>query len=333
VQVSVSNCGEGWSSGKAGTVHLQLHNSDSRPGEVRVVNPQSGAVFADVEPFGHDTSTPLDVTLRAGTYALQCLMEDEPPVTGRPVHITGQLPATAVASPGVIPVTQADLIPATKDYEHYVTAQLPKLQTDVATLHRSVATGNRTTAQHEWLTAHLLYERLGAAYDAFGDLDGAINGRRSVDWSGFHLVEYGLWHDTALPTITKQVTTLQHNIASLRRQFADTQIDPLQIGIRAHEISENALQFSLTGEDDYGSHSDLDTIRANEQGTEIVLGMVTKLLVSRHVGLAAIQAGIRRTETELNRHPVDRADLDAALSEQCELLAPVAAVLEPRRTS
>lgn len=334
VQVSVSQCGTGWSGAPAGTAHLLLRNTDSRPGEARVIDPGSGAVFADVEPIGPATTVPLDVTLRSGHYALQCLMEDEPPVTGPVQTVRGRLPAGLVASPGVVPVTQADLIPATKAYERYVSGQLPRLAADVAALRGSIVRGDRATARRDWLTAHLLYERLGAAYDAFGDLDAAINGLdRGPDWTGFHRIENGLWHDAALPGLLAQVDTLQKNVTALRHQFATAQIDPLQIGIRAHEISENALQFSLTGIDDYGSHSDLATIQANQRGTVTVLGLVASLLRSRHVDLTAIQAGIARTNQLLAQRPVEREQLDAALSEQCELLAPVASVLEPRRTS
>jgi iron uptake system component EfeO len=334
VQVSVSQCGTGWSGGRAGTQHLLLHNTDSRPGEARVIDPGSGAVFADVEPIGHATTVPLDVTLRAGNYAIACLMEDEAPVTGREQTVRGRLAAGLVATPGVVPVTQADLIPATQDYQRFVSAQLPHLSAGVAALRVSVVRGERAAAERDWLTAHLRYERLGAAYDAFGDLDAAINGLdRGSDWSGFHRIEAGLWHGAPLSSLVAQVDTLQRTVTTLRRQFAHAQIDPLQIGFRAHEISENALEFSLTGIDDYGSHSDLATIQANQQGTTTVLGLVTSLLRSRHVDLTAIRAAIARTDDALARRPVDREQLDAALSQQCEVLAPVASVLEPRRTS
>ena len=39
------------------------------------------------------------------------------------------------------------------------------------------------------------------------------------------------------------------------------------LGLRTHEILENALEFQLTGHDDYGSGTTLATTLANIQGT------------------------------------------------------------------
>ena len=337
MQVSVTACGQGWTSTRAGQQQITVHNTDYRAGEAQLINPRTGAVYADVEPIGPGTSDSLRVSLSAGAYAWRCLMEDEPAITGTTVHLTGTAHGT---TPGIVPVSQADLIPATRAYERYVRAQLPRLITLTDTLRADIVAGGRVRARQDWLPAHLLYERLGAAYDAFGDLDSAINGLpnglpggvRDAKWTGFHRLEYGLWHDGSMNELEPYADFLATDVRALRRQFATAEIDPLQISIRAHEISENALQFELTGQTNFGSDSNLATVRANLKGTAEVLRILHSLLVPRYPALPQVGRALVAAERDIDAH-ADHERIDADLSELCELLAPIASMLEPRRTS
>lgn len=337
VQVSVNDCGAGWTSTRAGTEQLTVHNTDYRPGEAQLIDPKSGAVYADVEPLGPGTTVSLRVSLSAGSYAWRCLMEDESQITGSTVRVTGSAHGS---TPGVVPVSQADLVPATRAYEAYVKGQLPRLVTLTDKLHTDITDGRLADARTDWLPAHLEYERLGAAYDAFGDLDGAINGLpdglpggvHDAKWTGFHRLEYGLWHGQSKVELTPYADFLARDVQALRHEFATTEIDPLQISIRAHEISENALQFELTGRTNFGSNSNLATVRANLEGTQAVLRIIHSLLVTRYKQLPQTQQLLATTEHDIDIH-ADHERIDSDLSELCELLAPIASMLEPRRTS
>jgi iron uptake system component EfeO len=337
VSVSVSACGTGWTATRAGRQHIAVHNVDSRAGEAQLIRPKTGAVYVDVEPLGPGTTTTVDLNLAAGRYAWRCLMEDEPAVLGRARTLAGHTAGTI--TPGVRPVTEADLIPATQAYERYVSGQLPRLATLVARLRTDLTQNNVSKARRDWLAGHLQYERLGAAYDAFGDLDGAINGLPSglpkgihdPGWTGFHRIEYGLWHRQSASRLVPLATTLTTDVKRLRHQFATAEIDPLQIGIRAHEISENALEFELTGRTNFGSNSQLDTVAANLHGTAIVLAIVHKLIAPRYPKLKATTTKLRTALRDLDHH-ASHERLDADVSQLCELLAPVASILEPRKT-
>jgi iron uptake system component EfeO len=333
----VNACGQGWTDARAGAQRITVHNTDFRAGEAQLINPRTGAVYADVEPIGPGTSVPVRVSLSAGSYAWRCLMEDEPAITGATVHVTGSVKGS---TPGVVPVSQADLIPATRAYEKYVRGQLPRLITLTDALRDDIVGGYLTTARRDWLPAHLQYERLGAAYDAFGELDGAINGLPSglpggvhdAKWTGFHRVEYGLWHGQSKTELKPYADFLATDVRALRHQLATTELDPLQISIRAHEISENALQFELTGQTNFGSDSNLATVRANLEGTAEVLRILKGLLVARYEALPQVDHALDGAEHDIDTH-ADRERIDADLGELCELLAPIASILEPRRTS
>ncbi len=350
VAVSVSACGSGWTSGRPGPQQFALHNTDSRPGAVDLIDPARGAVYAEVEPLAPGTTTTLQANLGSGRYAFRCVMEDEPAVTGPTVTLPGHRRGT---TPAVRPVSEAELIAATKAYEAYVTRSLPGLQDRVAALHAALAGGNLAEARRAWLPAHLAYLRLGAAYDAFGELDADIDGRAAGlpggvhdrSWRGLHRIEFGLWHGQPAGELTPIAADLVAAVRALRRAFPHAQLDPLDIAIRAHEITEDAVEFALTGRDDYGSHSGLATVSADLDGTRTVLSMIRPLLAGRYGGMTRLDAWLARAERDIDaarrdaRPALDSLDrttrerVNSDVSELAELLAPIAAILEPRRTS
>jgi iron uptake system component EfeO len=277
-------------------------------------------------------------------------MEDESTIVGPTVTIPGSVKQSV---PPVSSVTENDLIGVTKKYEAYVSGQIPTLTTLTTRLQTAIASGDLAAGRKAWLPAHLEYERLGAAYDAFGDLDATINGLpnglpggvKDKDWTGFHRIEYGLYHGESAQSLRPQAKALLAGVRALRAEFAHAQIDPLDVSIRAHEITENAVQFELTGETDYGSHSNLATVRANLDGTWVLLGIINPLLTGRYAQLPTLDAELNQATRDVDRTrsagwpaltalPTRvREQINADLSQLSELLAPIASILEPRRAS
>jgi iron uptake system EfeUOB component EfeO/EfeM len=124
------------------------------------------------------------------------------------------------------------------------------------------------------------------------------------------------------------------------------EIPLIDIGLRTHEILENALEFQLTGHDDYGSGTTLATTLANIQGTRELLSLLHPLLVTRYPGLPGVYTWLNRLQTLLEaEHQPDgtwvpvaqlpesaRQDIDAACSQALQELAPIASIAEPRNT-
>ncbi len=139
------------------------------------------------------------MTLGNGSYAFRCLPDDADAVTGPTVRITG---STVRSGPAAVPITQQELIPPTLAYQKWIQARTVELARKTDVLRAAVDRGDLAAARKAWLPAHLVYERMGAAYGTFGDSDGAINGTTAglaggvhdAGFTGFHRVEYGLWH-------------------------------------------------------------------------------------------------------------------------------------------
>jgi iron uptake system component EfeO len=351
-RVSVSNggCGAAWHLAGPGWHTFQVYNAAAEGAEVDLVNPANGAIYAEVEALGPGTTSPMRLNVGSGSYAFRCLFEDFSAITGPTVTVGGH----ARGTPAILPVTTDDLLAPARTYHAWVAAGLDTLASQAAALAADVRGGHLGQAKADWLTAHLTYERLGAAYDAFGDFDGEIDGTAagldggvsSPGWTGFYRLEYGLWHGQSARQLTGVADKLRTDVRGLRAAWPTMEIDLLDMGLRTHEILENALQFQLTGHDDYGSGTTLATVGANIAGTRELLAVLRPLLVPRYAGLPAVATWLDRLQALLDQakttngvwigvsalSPSLREQIDAAASQSLEELAPIAAITEPRRT-
>ena len=349
ITVSSNECGGAWQVPGPGWHTFQIDNQSTGGGEIDLVDPANGAVYAELENSGPGTTTPMTLDVGSGTYAFLCLFNDFGPIKGVRVTVGGHVKGT----PAIMPVTYNETIPLAKKYQAYALAGLKKLSGETATLAADVRRGDLGTAKRDWLTAHLQYQTLGAAYGTFGSYDDEIDGRADVvgtsspKWTGFYRLEYGLWHGQSAATLTPVAATLGKDVNALLAWWPTQQIPLSDVGLRTHEILENALQFQLTGHDDYGSGTTLATTLANIQGTRELLGLVRPLLVPRYPGLPSVYSGLSRLQSLLEKEhlpngswvPVSalpastRQAIDAACGAVLQSLSPIASITEPRNTA
>jgi len=352
ISISTGGCGGRWHLDGPGWHTFQLHNAAADSAEVELINPASGAVYDDIENLGAGTTDPMRINIGSGSYAFRCLIEDTDSITGP----TEKVPGHTTGAAAILPVTDNDLYTPANEYHKYVTTGLVTLVSQVTTLNSAIQGairgGSLTAARSAWRPAHLTYERLGAAYDSFGDFDGEIDGRAdglvggvsSPDWTGFYRLEYGLWHGQSAATLAKVSAQLVHDVRALQASWPSTEIDLLDIGLRTHEILENSLQFQISGHDDYGSGTTLATTEANITGTKVLLTELHPLLAKRYTGLPAVYTWLDRLQKLIDATHTShgwtavaalptatRQDIDAAASQSLVELAPIADITEPRR--
>ena len=348
ISVTTATCGGRWHLAAAGWHTFTITNASSEEAEVNLINPANNAIYAEVEAMGPGTSQPMRLRVGSGTYAFQCVLEDTDPVLGPTVKVPGHVRG----APGVVPVTSNDMIVPSKEYHAYVTTGLVTLVKQTKALNAAIQAGQLAQAKKAWLPAHLTYEGLGAAYGTFGDFDGEIDTRadglaggvNDPQFTGFYRIEYGLWHGQSAAQLKGPAAALLHSVLALQAAFPAMEIDFLDIGLRTHEILENALQFQLSGHDDYGSGTTLATTAANITGTEELLTILHSLLVPRYPGLPGVYLWLGRLQSLLNAQhhgsawtPVSqlptatREQIDAAASQSLQELAPIAVITEPRR--
>ena len=345
IEASVTGCGTGWSRPRAGEQVLSLRNDGATAADVMLIDPATGAVYAELEGMGPGVTRQVRLVLGGGTYTFRCGDDGGgDPVTGPSTRIDGP----PGGSPGILPVTDDDLYAPARSYTKYVSAGLDRLVAKTETLRDAVDGGDLDAARSAWTPAHVSYERLGAAYGTFGDFDGAINGGpaglpggvHDAGFTGFHRLEYGLWHGQSASSLRDVADRLVRDTRALKDDFPKQRLDPADLPLRAHEILENTLQFQLTGHADQGSDTTLETAAANIEGTREVLHVLRPVIGPRYPRLPEIDAWLDRMDAMLKgRSSVDRLStaqrerLNGTAGHLLELLASVATICEPRRTS
>ncbi|WP_035805339.1 iron uptake transporter permease EfeU [Kitasatospora mediocidica] len=346
-----ADCGKGFSTPQPGQQTFQMHNTGSKTSEVYLVNPTTSAVYGEIEGLAPGTTRPLTATIGNGDYAWRCVPTGGDAVTSAAVHVSGGAAVKAVS-----PVSDDDLKAPLDGYKAYVQSGLATLLTQTQKLQADLTAGDLATARTDWLTAHLQYSSLGAAYGTFADFDKKINGRadglpdgvNDKDFSGFHRLEYGLWHNQTAAELAPVADQLSSDVDGLGKAFPTQDFDPTDLPLRTHEILENALQFELTADTDEGSGTNLATVQANVAGTQELLTVLQPLIAPRDPeGLSTINADIKRVSALLAAaHHADgswtpvqqldagtRAQLNGATGQLLEDLAPVPDLLEIRKSA
>ncbi|MEU9348359.1 iron uptake transporter permease EfeU [Streptomyces sp. NPDC048278] len=351
VAVSETECGKGFTAPKPGRQTFRMQNTGGKTAEVYLIDPGSNAVYGEVEGLAPGTTRDLVATVAGGTYAWRCVPSSGKAVTSASVTVSGGTAGTKA----VVPVSENDLAAPLNAYKAYVEQGLATLVAQTRTLDADIAGNHLDKARTDWLTAHLTYSSLGAAYGTFEDFDQKINGRADglpggvadQDFAGFHRVEYGLWHGQTAGRLKAPAQALADAAAGLRKAFPAQDFDPGDLPLRAHEILENTLQFELTADTDEGSGTNLATANANLAGTGELLTVLRPLLTTRAPKLLpAVDADIARLQKLLDAEhrgaswtPVEQLDtvtrqrIAGATGQLLEDLAPVPDLLEIRKSA
>ncbi|WP_217238557.1 iron uptake transporter permease EfeU [Streptomyces sp. AC555_RSS877] len=351
IAVSPAHCGRGFTAPQRGRQSFQVRNSGNTTVEAYLIDPATAAVYGEAEGIAPGTTRALIATIGGGSYAWRCVPTSGAAVTSAAVTVTGGGTVKAV-----LPVTEKDLAAPLATYRAYVQKGLTVLLTRTRTLQRDIEAGRLDRARADWLPAHEQYASLGAAYGTFGTFDARINGTtagrpdglKDPGFTGFHRVEYGLWHGEPAASLAPAAGRLTADVTALQKDFPRQDFDPADLPLRTHEILEGTLQHELTGATDYGSGTELATTEANIDGTRELLGLLRPLIDARDPQVSPAVAGwLRRTEqlvlsarradgswTPVGELPGDtRRRLDGAMGQLLEELAPIPDLLEIRKAA
>ena len=351
ITVSSNQCGGNWSVPGPGWHTFEIDNQSTGGGEIDLIDPANGAIYAEVENTGPGTVTPMRLNLGSGTYAFMCNFNDFNPQVGAKVTVGGH----AKGTPAILPVSYNETIPYAKKYQAYAEAGLKVLAGQTATLAADVRRGRPGGGEAG------LAHRPPAVPDARrGVRDvrrlrrrdrrrtrtppgcAARSGPGSTAWST------GCGTGSPAHELTPVAARSSKDVNALLAWWPTQQIPLSDVGLRTHEILENALQFQLTGHDDYGSGTTLATTLANIAGhPRAARPCCTRCSRPRYPGLPAVYSGLDRLQSLLEKEhrpngtwvPVAalptsaRQAIDAACGAVLQSLAPIASITEPRNTA
>jgi high-affinity iron transporter len=293
-------CAPSWPPPNPGRDAFRVVNQSSRTATVYLFRADSGLIVATLTGLKAGTSRQLTVTLTPGPYAWGCDLAGYPRHVSEADKVTGHRQVGGTG-PVVVPVQPNELIGPLRTYRSYVASRIATLVTQVGALRSAVDAGSLAGAESAWLTAHLTWLSIGqddGAYGAFGELGrqidgtsaGLVGGTASPKFTGFHKLEFDLWTRDDIPAAETDTAELATLVTTLSQLPLNTALPGTDLGLtnwtlRPHEVLEDALRDSLTADDDYGSHTDLDSITTDVSVTRYLLGLLAPLLEPRAPGL------------------------------------------------
>ena len=350
--VSAKACGTGWRHPASGLQILQIHNAWTGALEVSLIGASTGAVYARVEDLGPGTTQPMQVDIGSGSYAFDCSGVNYAELVGHTIVIPGHVRGGV----GIPLASYNEMITVTSESHTYIVSGLAAVAREVAVLAADIKTGDLAGARTVWLTAHLMWERLGSAYGMFDAYDDMIDGLpfglpRSVHdpgFTGFYRLEYGLWHGQSAAELTGSADQLELDARSLIAAYPGMQLPPPQalgdLALRTHETLENATRFQISGQADFGSGTTLATTAADIAVTREQLKMLQPLLAGRYPDLPALDTWLNRLQNLIDAEKTSRGwtpaskltttqreMIDAAAGQTLELLSPLPVIFEAER--
>jgi hypothetical protein len=353
IAFGATTCAPHWHAPNPGVAHFAIHNNSSRAATVLFFDAVTNDVVAQLPHLAAHSAAELTAKVKAGrSYLWGCDLDGGVRHTSEPQRVPGD-PTHGGPGPYVVPIQASQVHPALRKYRAYVHRLIAHLVPDVARLRAQLAARNTSGAKNTWLTAHLVWLRIGqddGAYGIFGDLGRSIDGTAAgyprglndPGWTGFHRIEHDLWAEHNLGAATADATKLVTFVRRLSHVSLTQALPGGTTGastfiLRAHEIIEDAVRDTLSGADEYGSGTALASITADVAGCREVLGLLAPLIRPRSPGLVgaarhdlerldqASKTGFERGHwtaiAKLARH--QREEIDAAAGAADEELAPV----------
>jgi iron uptake system component EfeO len=172
--------------------------------------------------------------------------------------------------------TAAVLKKGTAGYGRYIEQQSALLVESVRPLVSAIRAGHLGAAQAAYAAARPYYERIEPVAESFTsgkvNLDARIDARSgdvpAGQWSGFHVIEKGLFRDKSLSGLLPVATGLQTDVAKLRTLVHGLTYQPSELLNGAGGLLDEVSKSKITGEEERYSHIDLLDFQANVEGAE-----------------------------------------------------------------
>jgi iron uptake system component EfeO len=384
VNVGQGACGGGWNGGAAGGLTFALWNSSTVVQEVQIQDVDSKKIFIDVEDLGVGATRSISLALPAGSYRFLCMGgADGQPYAGPTWTLTGSYdgattPGVLPATEGDFIGPVNDYSSWTAGQLLHLQSDAAALSRTIAKGDVTAARSAWKTAQRQYLLLGAAYDAFGDLGDAIDSpVTPGVAPLTDPNLTGLPKLEAVLWHaqpvakpkragrtkaqykkavraakraQAALTAYLKKsaqpaATELARDVAKVAQTFNNpVQPSNTDMGLRSHEILEDALRFELTGRDDAGAHLTLFDIDAMIDATRDIMAPLRGLLQQRDADLATTDAWLTRLKTYVDSFHHTSTDtwtpyqslsvaqkrkLESILSQTLEYLSEIAVVLDP----
>jgi iron uptake system component EfeO len=285
VKASDTECAPAATKLNSGITTFEVDNTGSKGTELYILRP-NGSTVGERENIGPGTKVKLTVELSAGDYVVRC----------RPGDI-GDGIKTAIKVTGSTKAVQADarIQGAVKSYRGYVAAESADSLALAKQLRTAIAAGDLAKAKIVYAGSRVGWERIEPVAESFGDLDPRVDQREAdleagQKWTGWHVIEKGLWNTTATSASTKALTPvadqLVKDLEELIARVPSADITGTSMANGAKELLDEVATGKVTGEEEAFSHLDLVDFQANVTGAAKVYDLLKPVVIQAQPDLA-----------------------------------------------
>ena len=207
------------------------------------------------------------------------------------------LPLAPLTALVTTPAAQAAVAPEAlvgpvADYKLYVLDNLEQLVSHTRDFTAAVQAGDVEKAQALYAPTRVYYERIEPIAELFADLDASIDAREDdyekgvedPDFTGFHRLEYALFHDHSTEGMDKYAQGLMDDVDDLDARVQGLTFPPETVVGGAAALMEEVAATKVSGEEDRYSRTDLWDFQANVDGAREIFELFKPLAAQEDVG-------------------------------------------------
>lgn len=182
-------------------------------------------------------------------------------------------------------VAPQDLVNPITDYKLYVLDNLEQFSSHTREFTDAIKAGDLQRAQQLYAPTHVYYERIEPIAELFADLDASIDAReddyehgvQDPTFTGFHRLEYGLFHEHSTTGLGDYAERLMSDVETLEQSVQDLTFPPEKVVGGAAALMEEVAATKVSGEEDRYSHTDLWDFHGNLDGSKKIFELVKPL--------------------------------------------------------
>jgi len=229
----------------------------------------------------------------------------------------GLLSLTTTAQADVAPEA---LVGPVADYKLYVLDNLEQLVTHTEDFTAAIQAGDVDKAQALYAPTRVYYERIEPIAELFADLDASIDAReddyeRGVDdpdFTGFHRLEYALFHDSNTKGMETYAQGLMDDINDLDSRVQDLTFPPKTVVGGAAALMEEVAATKVSGEEERYSGTDLWDFQGNVDGAREIFDLFKPLAAKEDADFVErVQDNFDDVEATLTDYRLDADDPDS----------------------
>lgn len=241
--------------------------------------------------------------------------------------------AAAMALMACGPAAQAavspdDLVGPIAEYKLYVLDNLEQFVDHTSQFTQAIHQGDLEKAQSLYAPSRVYYERIEPIAELFADLDASIDAReddyehgvKDPDFTGFHRLEYGLFHEQSTQGLDAYADRLMKDVEDLDSRVEGLVFPPEKVVGGAAALMEEVAATKVSGEEDRYSRTDLWDFQGNVDGALEIFELFKPLAAKEDADFVKrVQDNFDDVEAILAQYRVDTNDPKAGFESYDEV--------------